>query len=464
MDTEAELFIEVAEIWNLDKLYADLARAKQLNAAKLAKLTMIEQTILRGLLAEYPPKEIASKLYWTPSALSVELSRGLYRYIEVMVDRPINSLKNWREVANWLAMAGYKQGELQSVSNKNNKKIDIRNIPEINNFYGREKELEKLESWMIREQYRLVVLFGIAGIGKTALAAKLSRNLAAKFDRTIWLNLSHAPRLTDLLTELLGYFETNNVATEIRSVWEKLSCLMGYLKQQSCSIILNNYEAVLANDSLTGFYQEEYTNYSQLLKIVTEDNHNSCLLINSQYEPIDISILRNEKVDSLHLGSLGEAAKLLLQEQGLSAEQYYQELINRYYGNPLALKLVAHTVKDLFAGDLESFLDRQTEFGVIVPNFFRSLLSDLFKSLSLLEKAIMNCLTESRSPLTLDAIKTNIPQEVYLSDLIEALTKLKRYSLVEAITQEGKTVFTIQPMIGKYLLREMREKMPRSTS
>jgi hypothetical protein len=197
--------------------------------------------------------------------------------------------------------------------------------------------------------------------------------------------------------------------------------------------------------------------------MIVEDNHNSCLLINSQDEPIDISILRNEKVDSLHLGGLGEAAKLLLKEQELSAEQYYQELIDRYYGNPLALKLVARTVKDLFAGDLESFLDRQTEFGVIVPNFFRSLLSDLFKSLSLLEKAVMNCLTESRSPLTLDAIKTNLPQEVYLSDLIEALTKLKRCSLVEAITQEGKTAFTIQPMIGKYLLREMREKLPRST-
>jgi deoxyadenosine/deoxycytidine kinase len=451
--------MEVTSIWKLDELYGDLARAKQVNVAKATKLTEVEQTIIKGLLNNHSPKTIAAEIHWTSGALSVELSRGLYRHIERMLDRPLNSLKTWRDVSVWLAEAGYKQ-EISSITEAET--IDLTNIPEINSFYGRENELEKLESWLLQDKYRLIVLFGMAGIGKTTLAAQLSRKVAEKFTKVIWHNMSHAPQLTDLLTELLSYFEDDRFVPETRSIREQLSCLIGYLKQQSCLLVLDEYEAILATDNLMGFYQEEYKNYSQLLKYIAEGIHNSTLLITSRDETIDLSILRNKKADSLHLKSLGEAAKFLLQEWNLQGEDYYQELIDRYYGNPLALKLVANTIENLFARDVEKFLDRQTEFGAIVPSFFHNSFDILFKSLSILEKSIVSCLAQSRSPLTIDGIQKNLSDNIRTSELIEALTKLRRCSLIETVDGDKTISFTLQPIVGKYLLGEERKRSAQS--
>ncbi|WP_392531871.1 hypothetical protein [Nostoc sp. C117] len=63
---------------------------------------------MRGLLCGYSPSEIATAINREVRGLRVDLSRGLYRYIEVLTKRPSNTLKDWREVTDWLAKANYK--------------------------------------------------------------------------------------------------------------------------------------------------------------------------------------------------------------------------------------------------------------------------------------------------------------------------------------------------------------------
>jgi hypothetical protein len=102
-----EKFIEAIAYWKLEVLYVSLESAKQqVHPGKHKKLTAIEQACLRGLLCRYSPSEIAHELYREPRGLRVDLSRGLYRYIETLTNQ---QLKDWRDVSRLLAAGGYQK-------------------------------------------------------------------------------------------------------------------------------------------------------------------------------------------------------------------------------------------------------------------------------------------------------------------------------------------------------------------
>jgi antitoxin VapB len=105
--SESEKFPEAANSWNLSKLYTDLRAAKRLyTKSQKQQLTPLEQAYLRGILCGQSPPEIAKVFHRESNGLRVELSRGLYRYIETLTEkRP----RNWKEVPVILENAGYKQ-------------------------------------------------------------------------------------------------------------------------------------------------------------------------------------------------------------------------------------------------------------------------------------------------------------------------------------------------------------------
>jgi DNA-binding NarL/FixJ family response regulator len=83
----AEKFAAAALNWNLDKLYEDITDAKQRQGIPRRKpITPTEKACLRGLLSGYTPSEIALQLNREPVGLRVDLSRGLYRYIEMLTN------------------------------------------------------------------------------------------------------------------------------------------------------------------------------------------------------------------------------------------------------------------------------------------------------------------------------------------------------------------------------------------
>lgn len=108
MAPTAEPFAQAKNDWNLEKLYQDLAAAKTQLTGKPKQLTPVEKACLRGLLCGNGSTEIAAELNREPRGVRVDLSRGLYRYAEILTNRPLNTLKDWRDVAIWLEEAGYK--------------------------------------------------------------------------------------------------------------------------------------------------------------------------------------------------------------------------------------------------------------------------------------------------------------------------------------------------------------------
>jgi hypothetical protein len=453
MSLEDGLFLQVAESWNLEKLYLDLNRAKQFNTVRDAKLSPIEKTILRGLLFGRSPKEIAGDLYWTTSSLSVELSKGLYRYVESLTAREPNSVKNWRDISLWLEEAGYKLSPKFSY---------LQDVPELDNFYNRTLELTTLQEWIVRDRYRLITIFGWAGIGKTALAIKFVRNFQQDFECIIWKNLFYNPVLEELLPEILNLLPQRPKIDNTLSLNQQIVQLIDYLKNHRCLLIFDGIDSILCSDRLAGFIRNEHRNYSHLLQRISREAHQSCLLLTSQDEPADMLLLKSNKVDSLQLKGLGESGKYIFEEKKLNYPYSWELLIKKYDGNPLALKLVASTIQELFNGKVDDFLSQSTELGVVIPDIFKEIFDQKFTYLSELEKKIICILASNRQPITWQQLQSYLPKTIYFSELTQILMTLKKRSLVEVIADRDSATFTLPSMVMKYVLREYKEECARS--
>ena len=118
-DSSKDLFAEAATNWALQKLYKDLAVAKREFAPHMRRgLTEAEKKHLRGLLCGYSPAEMAEKLYKKSRGVEADLCKTIYRYVEQLTKKPLNTLKNWRDIPQWLEQNGYKIQVFDAVDGK----------------------------------------------------------------------------------------------------------------------------------------------------------------------------------------------------------------------------------------------------------------------------------------------------------------------------------------------------------
>ncbi|WP_017716775.1 NB-ARC domain-containing protein [Kamptonema formosum] len=437
----SEDFAGAANDWDLERLYEKLARAKKEWASHTrAGLTPTEKLHLRGLLCGCSPAEIAEKLPKDRRGLEANLSRGLYRYVEILTGREPNTLSNWRDVIDWLDAAGYRTGPSARRGQ------DWDGAPDASVFYGRTGELGNLEQWIVRERCRLVAIWGMGGIGKTALAARMAQQTKDKFEYIVWQSLRHAPPLNELLANLIQFLANRQETDWPATVAGRVSRLMEYLRTHRCLVVLDEWQSVLRPGQPAGHYLDGYEEYGELLRQVGESSHQSCLLLASWEKPKEIAVLEspNLSVRSFPLKGLGEAAKEILREKGLSEQERWEELIRAYGGNPLALKMVAATIQDVFAGSVSEFLNKSLYLGD-----FEYLLYQHFKRLSEFEKEIVGRLA-NRQPLSISQLREDMQLEG-ATELLKALESLVRRSLIEKVKESSEMLYTVQPVVVKYV-------------
>jgi GTPase SAR1 family protein len=319
--------------------------------------------------------------------------------------------------------------------------------PDVSVFYGRNQELTTLEQWIVKDHCRLVALLGMGGIGKTALCLRLTEQIQDEFDYVIWRNLRHAPPFEAILADLISFL-SNQQETQAG-----LSRLVNYFRSSRCLVVLDEADAILRPGNPVGHYREGYEDYGELLRRVGEERHQSCLVLTSREEPREIPLQEGDRrpVRSLPLSSLEEAAEEILREKDLFyEEEKWKRLIKLYGGNPLALKLVSTIIQDLFGGSVSNFLEHNT---IVIANDFRQILEQHFVRLPELEKKIMYELAIHTEPIPLSQLAENISLTVSKSEIIEALDSLGRRSLIEKSKVADEVLFTLQPVVMKYVKR-----------
>ena len=360
-------------------------------------------------------------------------------------------------ISNWEAIAQSPASLITNLPELDSPLIDWDEAPDLEHFYGRTQELSQLEQWIGTDKCQLVVILGIGGIGKTALALALTDRIQSEFECIIWrsagssasLSLADAPSVVNLLDSLLNTFEQ----TTIQNFQQGTRQLIHHLQQHRCLLILDGLDAVWHR-------AEDMIMYTRFLFLLSFHRHQSCILITSR-EPLpewEAIVAHSQRVRCLTLQGLQQAEALtLLQAGGFTGKELgLAGLSQLYRGNPLALKTITPLIKSLFGGDVTEFLHQNT---LVVVDRLQALLTEQFNRLSESERSIVYWLAIWQEPVSLCRLQTHWLNLSDPSAVWQGIAALESRSLLEKrFSTNDEPSFTLQPMVMKVVTEKLVEQ------
>lgn len=210
--------------------------------------------------------------------------------------------------------------------------------PKLKYFFNREKELEFLRNWLSEKKSSIVVIKGVAGIGKTALISKFISE-CKKEKNTFWYSVQEWSSLKDVLTAVSKFmYEMNRSGLyNYLRMHDKIDLEEVY---RTISSETNNTNSVFvfddchkANDDITGFFKIlcSMTNRIENMKIIVSERWSG--------EFYGIKEILGKSVFEMRLSGLDRGSSI----EFLKARGLHAELDKLYFltgGHPLCLELI----------------------------------------------------------------------------------------------------------------------------
>jgi WD40 repeat protein/DNA-binding CsgD family transcriptional regulator len=329
---------------------------------------------------------------------------------------------------------------------------------------GRQAELATLQDWIAESSVKLVMLWGLGGVGKTTLTRQLVQSLQGKFRQGAWRSLQDAPSFSQFLDSLLPQAASDPEA----GIEQLIHCL----QTERCLVILDNWDAILGDRQTAP--PHDRAAYQTLLRRISTVPHQSCVIITSREKPSEMTLLENSGSRSYQVRGLNaDAAQQMLinlavfDRANLAAQSFdFAELVQRCGGNPLTIKIVATLIHDVFAGDISRFLQQGQIGGLSQIN---SLLSQQIERLSPAETILLYSIAIVEGNASFDQLRHTVaamghdglrPTEGHrttaianLTPWIEALQSLQRRALIENDEQQQR--YRLHPVIREFLLNRL---------
>jgi tetratricopeptide (TPR) repeat protein len=310
----------------------------------------------------------------------------------------------------------------------------VADLPRLRRFYGRERELDHIVNLLDARASTLLVP-GIAGIGKTTVAAKLveqfthRRNIlyhrcqdwegARAFLESVaeWLANIGDPTFSDYLA-----------ATPVPQASDAARMIVDGLSGAPCLMILDDYHKV-TDATLHNVIQ------GMTLNLIDADELVGLVLFSRSFKPVVAAKDAEGRISSfvLPLDGLDPAAtrKLLSGFADLSDEQWLH-IHGLSRGHPLVLELInrgAHT--DAYHESLEAYVSME-----------------IFSKLSAEQKRVLSAIAVFREAVSLDALAE---QSLDL-DVLESLVEQGLARQADASTVD------VHDLIREFLLRSLDEQ------
>lgn len=334
--------------------------------------------------------------------------------------------------------------------------IDLGEVIAVPNLIGREDELATLQQWVVEDHCRVVAVVGLGGIGKSSLTMVFAQRALSEFDVVLFRSLQNGPPLAAVLDHTI-ITVSDQKAIPPEGFTDKLALLVQLLRERRCLLILDNFESIMQPGALTGTYRTGYADYGSLVQALSEREHRSCLLLTSREKPSELGQWesRHAPVRALQLTGLpDEACRLILAMKDIVvSEREVHALQNLYDGNPLALNLISGPIRDLFGGDIATFLST----GYAYFNGVHKLMEQHFARLTSLERTIVYWFALQRELMPLDMLLDKLGAEASPREVLAALESLILRGQVER--GADSPTFTLQPMILEFVTEQVIDTM-----
>jgi hypothetical protein len=313
-------------------------------------------------------------------------------------------------------------------------------VPSEPNFYGRSAELAELQSWVANPHCRLVILYGLDGIGKSSLIGQLLKQVSSSFQRVEWKTFSYGDSVKSTLIDLLQQLDS-------QYSWGELN--LQQLKERLLQQLQHRCLIVLEQEQDDRTYK--FDDYKQLLRQLLQTHgksHHSCVVLITSYEkPDEVTAVANHRdaAKSLRLSGVDLATGLEIlkskEPKLLANPEAASELVMRFDGYPLALKLVSSHIRDRYHGDVREFLGNLS-----VPQSIEDIIKRLIEDLEQPARAILDILKDAEpmsQPQLQQACSDLITSDL---DFIRAKDILERRSLLTRY--EGDTEYGREFLFG----------------
>lgn len=318
--------------------------------------------------------------------------------------------------------------------------IELTTAPELNYNYGRNSEIYTLKEWILEDKTRLITVYGLSGIGKTALTLKFISEINTQFDYIIYRSLEHLPKLINLKDELKQFFSQSH-ATPLPEI-------IDYFRSSRCLVILDDVQNIFKTGNLAGQYLTDYKDYCKFFQQIATLSHQSCLILISWEKSGEIETLEKENKHTrvLQLQGLGEEAKEILRQKQLQDEEKWDELITLYQSHPAWLNIIASTIVEFLNGSVSLFLTDENELflGDIETN-----LESQLERLSELEKNAINWLAYQDEPIDISQKPANM--EVSQAKFMHIIQSLTRRCLVEKVPRKEPAKFQLNSIFKAHI-------------
>lgn len=214
-------------------------------------------------------------------------------------------------------------------------------------FYGRRKEYRTIRDALTHKNLRAIIIHGIGGIGKTAIASHIAERLKKKFKGVYTFNCSGnsiAPET--ILLALHRYFVRQRVNALQSLVYqpippEQMACLLAQvLCKWPLLIIFDNFETHLRHDTANGHEISDKNLREFLTTLIKATTSGSRFLFTSRYLfDVDKNQLGLVQALPLHDLSRPETLGLMQKLPNLSSAFYGDKvrLFENFGGHPHAL-------------------------------------------------------------------------------------------------------------------------------
>jgi WD40 repeat protein/transcriptional regulator with XRE-family HTH domain len=327
---------------------------------------------------------------------------------------------------------------------------DWGDAPDTFGFVGRAAELQLLAGWLTRDRVRLLVLRGIGGIGKTMLAARIAREAAPRFKSAYWRSLRNAPAFAEWSAGAITFL-SDHQRPPPESPNARLDALLELLQATPTLLVLDNLEVLLEPGRGEGQFRAGHETYGDLIRLLGQSAHQSCLLLTSREVPQEVSVAEGAAAGVLVMELAGLPygdARVLLSDKRLDGDDAaWAALVTHYAGNPLALRIVGETIQQVFGGDIERFVEQAGSLGAF--GGIRRLLEAQFDRLSPIEREVLQVLAIEREPLSFLNLAGQLAPRATRSAALEGVEALRHRSLLERI--ETSAAFGLQSVVLEYV-------------